>query len=200
MPRRADRFDRTDAVSGRLVGMEPADAHLGNVLGNVALQVMTRVAVAVEAATGLSTVQATALSALANYAEGGSIADLQRSVDLSHSATVRLVDRLAELGLVERRGAEGDRRVAAIHLTVSGRHAVERLRVARQEVLDAFVATLPAATRGTLAPALDLLAASGIAPAPEGIEASRYVCRLCDAQACGHPEGCPVTRAVMRDR
>ena len=64
------------------------DRHLANLVGLVALDVMTRVTTAVEDATGLSMVQATALSALANYAEGGSVDQLRRAVDLSHSATV----------------------------------------------------------------------------------------------------------------
>ena len=64
-------------------------------------------------------VQATAVSALANYADGGSIDMLRRTVDLSHSATVRLVDRLSDAGYVVRRGAE-DGRVSSVHLTARG--------------------------------------------------------------------------------
>ncbi|MBE7163640.1 MAG: MarR family transcriptional regulator, partial [Williamsia herbipolensis] len=89
------------------------DEHLANVLGTVSLRVMTRVAAAVEDATGLTMVQATALSALGVHAgdvrSGASIDQLRRWVELSHSATVRLVDRLVEAGLVERRETASDR-------------------------------------------------------------------------------------------
>ena len=177
--------------------MSTEDRHLANVLGAVSLQVMTRASAAMSAATGLSPVQVVAMVALANYAEGGSTAQLSTSVDLSHSATVRLVDRLVQLGLVERRVGAGDGRVSAVHLTTQGRRTVTRLRRARQTALDEILAGLDEPSRRALAPVLDVLAAAEVVPAPDGIETSRYVCRLCDADACGHPDGCPVTRRVM---
>ena len=177
--------------------MTTEDRHLANVLGAVSLQVTTRTSAAMSAATGLSPVQVVAMVALANYADGGSTAQLGSSVDLSHSATVRLVDRLVQLGLVERRVGAGDGRVSAVHLTSQGRRVVGRIRRARAAALDEVLAGLGEDQRAALAPALDVLAAAEVAPAPDGIETSRYVCRLCDADACGHPDGCPVTRRVM---
>lgn len=179
--------------------MSTDDRHLANVLGAVSLQVMTRMSTAMSAATGLSQVQVTALVALANYADGGSTAQLSSSVDLSHSATVRLVDRLVQLGLVERRIGSGDGRVSAVHLTAPGRRAVTRIRRAREAALDEVLASVDARGRAALAPVLDVLAAADVPPAPDGVEASRYVCRLCDSVACGHPDGCPVTRRVLGD-
>ncbi len=176
--------------------MTTEDRHLANVLGAVSLQVMTRTNAATSAATGLSPVQVVGLVALANYADGGSTAQLSDSVDLSHSATVRLVDRLVQLGLVQRRVSAGDGRVSAVHLTPRGRHTVTRIRRAREAALEEMLAGLDEVHRAALVPVLDVLAAADVAPAPAGIEASRYVCRLCDAVACGHPDGCPVTRRV----
>jgi DNA-binding MarR family transcriptional regulator len=48
----------------------------------------------------------------------------------------RLVDRLVEAGLVERRAAGDDRRRIDLSLTARGRRLVKRVETARQEVLD----------------------------------------------------------------
>ena len=70
-----------------------------NVLGAFGLALADRLAAAAEPAGGVSAAEA--LVALAGTAAGGSIDALARIVGLSHSGTVRLVDRL------ERDGAGG---------------------------------------------------------------------------------------------
>ena len=172
---------------------------MANVLGAVALDATTQVGVAIEQATGVSIVQATALSALANYADGQSIDVLRRSVDLTHSATVRLVDRLVELQLVERRAIADDRRVAAIHLTAAGRRTVRKIRRAREQVLADWVARLSRADRAEFARILDKAAARDVA-ATQRIDTADYLCRLCDPVACGHPGRCPITEARRAER
>jgi MarR family transcriptional repressor of emrRAB len=173
---------------------------VANVLGAVALDATTQVGAAIEQVTGVSMVQATALSALANYADGQSIDVLSRSVDLTHSATVRLVDRLAELQLVERRGIAGDRRVAAIHLTAAGRRTVRKVRRAREQVLTDWVARLSRADRTEFARILDKAAARDVAATESRTDNRNYLCRLCDPAACGHPERCPITEAGRAGR
>jgi DNA-binding MarR family transcriptional regulator len=49
----------------------------------------------------------------------------------------RLVDRLVEAGLVERRAAEDDRRRVELKLTRAGRRLAQRAEKARQELFDA---------------------------------------------------------------
>ena len=46
--------------------------------------------------------------------------------------------------------------------------------------------------------ALSRLAEHLLAGVTTGRASARRVCRLCDADACGHPERCPVTRAADR--
>ena len=53
---------------------------------------------------------------------------LGRRLRIDKSPMVGLVDDLERLGLAERRRADGDRRVQAIHLTASGRTALRRVR------------------------------------------------------------------------
>jgi MarR family transcriptional regulator, negative regulator of the multidrug operon emrRAB len=70
-------------------------------------------------------------------------------VGLSHSATVRMVDRLTEDGLVYRR-AGPDRRSVSILLTAPGRRTAERLRREREATLARLIAPLEPEERRTL--------------------------------------------------
>ena len=142
--------------------------------------------------------QATTLSALANYADGHSIDALRRAVGLTHSAAVRLVDRLVELGLVERRGIATDRRVAAVHLTPAGRRTVRRIRGARAAVLDEWLGRLSRTDQVALGRILDRAAGAGVDPRDAARDGADYLCRLCDPAACGHPHACPVTQGAAR--
>lgn len=173
------------------------ERHLANVLGAFALDVVSRVEAAVGEGTGLSAVEATALSALANLGGPGlSVEQLRAVVGLSQSATVRLVDRLVERRLVRRRTSPQDRRVTSVQLSAAGHRIVVRMRELRLAVLDECVAPLSPQQRTQLTPLLDELIATGIEPGPAGGQAAGFRCRLCDPNACGHPEGCPVTVAV----
>src|SRR5947208_6967587 len=99
-----------------------------NLLGALALAVDDRMADAVVAAAGHSVTAATALSALDHLRvlEAPSIERLSQALGLTHSGTVRLVDRLEEGGYARRqRGADG--RSAAVLLTPAGRGAAARV-------------------------------------------------------------------------
>jgi DNA-binding MarR family transcriptional regulator len=66
----------------------------------------------------------------------------------------RLVDRLVEAGLVERRGAEDDRRRIVLSLTARGRRLEKRIGAAREEALELGHALIG---DRDLEPALELL-------------------------------------------
>nr|WP_261399120.1 MarR family transcriptional regulator [Leisingera daeponensis] len=66
---------------------------------------------------------------------------LSRLLDLTHTGTVRLVDRLAEDGLVRRQAAEHDRHSVALFLTEAG-------QAARENILRERLAALEAVTGG----------------------------------------------------
>jgi DNA-binding MarR family transcriptional regulator len=153
-----------------------------NVLGACALAVTARLR------TGAADA---ALVALSDWLGGTTIDGLARVLDLSHSGAVRLVDRLEREGRVERRsGADG--RSVAVHLTPAGMAAAEALREAREAALVAVLGPLDAGERAQLTGLLGRLL-GGMTP---DRAAARRTCRLCDAQACGHPDHCPVTQAV----
>src|ERR671915_1421545 len=93
-----------------------------NLLGAVSLAVSDRVRAAAERGAAQGGSAPAALVSLAGYLDGSPIDTVRSPLRLSHSATVRLVDRLVEGGLARRR--EGpDRRSVAVELTPAGRAA-----------------------------------------------------------------------------
>ena len=84
---------------------------------------------------------AAALVALHGTSSGGTIDALAGRIGLSHSGAVRLVDRLAGDGLVERRRG-ADQRSAALVLTPQGRRAARRVLSRREANLANFLVVL----------------------------------------------------------
>jgi MarR family transcriptional repressor of emrRAB len=166
-----------------------------NLVGALGLAIADRLAeAAAEPVGGGSAAQA--LVTLHGGGAGASIDALARVVGLTHSGTVRLVDRLVHAGLVERR-AGADQRSTALYPTPAGRRAARRVLARREAAVQSVLAPLTRAERETLALLTErLLRELG----PE-----RRVCRLCDREACGRGRGrCPVVRggtgAVLRSR
>jgi DNA-binding MarR family transcriptional regulator len=163
-----------------------------NLLGALSLTVSDRLRLATEAAAGTGGSAPAALVSLAGYLEGSPIDSLRTPLGLTHSASVRVVDRLVASGLA-RRSRGGDRRSVAVELTATGRSAAERALAARREVLERALDALTDAERAEL----EALHAKLLTALTESRAAAGNICRLCDAQACGHEQGvCPVTRGA----
>ena len=165
-----------------------------NLVGALAVALSDRVAEAAVRAGGHGASGPAALTALNGPAGGASIDGLRRIVGLTHSGAVRLVDRLAAAGLVERR-VGADQRSVALWLTPAGRRAARRVLAQREAVVEAALAGLPAADRAALVRAAERILPA-LAGGPEG---ERRVCRLCDSEACGRPAGrCPMQVASVK--
>ena len=126
-------------------------------------------------------------------AGGASIDSLARILGLTHSGTVRLVDRLAAAQLVERRiGA--DARAVSLHLTPAGRRVARRVAAAREAALEQVLAPLSERQREQLNSLLSAMFQGLAADAESG----RRVCRLCDTEGCGRRRGdCPVSNRQL---
>ena len=163
-----------------------------NLLGSVALAVADRVRDAAERGASQGGSAPAALVSLAGYLDGSPIDAVRGPLGLTHSATVRVVDRLAAAGLARR--SEGtDRRSVAVELTPAGRSAAAEAVRARGEALEEALAGLDPGERAELA----RLHAKVLATLTDGRAAAGNICRLCDSHACGHEEGrCPVTQAA----
>jgi DNA-binding MarR family transcriptional regulator len=164
-----------------------------NLLGALSLAVADRIRVGAETQAQNGGAVPAALVALRTFLDGCSIAELSSVLGLSHSATVRLVDRLEERALASRRAGE-DRRAVALHLLPAGRAAASAILTARTEAIEELLGGLPVAERRKLAELMEKLLATLVATGAH----RGHVCRLCDPDACGHWTGtCPVTEAPL---
>jgi DNA-binding MarR family transcriptional regulator len=174
-----------------VIGDETTGA-VANVFGALAVAVTDRISTAVAAAAGQSVSAAAALSALHHFPDPPNLDRLGQVLGLTHSGAVRLVDRLAEAGLVVRSpGADGRTRVLA--LTPAGRAVAERVTAARTDALAGLLADLAPDEHRTL----HGLAGRLMAALVRTKEGGAWTCRLCDLRACGRPAGrCPAATAA----
>jgi len=167
-------------------------ARTANLVGAFALAAAERGGGAIGGATGRPASDTAALVVLATTLRGASQDVLAQVLGLTQSGSVRLVDRLARDGLVERRPGH-DGRTHAIVPTAAGAAAAQRALGARHAATAAILGALDDAEREQLTVLTDKLLG-----AMTQTRADAYrICRLCDPGVCGHDAGrCPVTRAA----
>lgn len=181
-----------------------SDSRLANLLAATALGLTDRLHELGSDFAGTDPAAATALVALLDFSPHGSLRRLSQALGLTHSGTVRLVDRLAEAGLVRRESGQ-DQRSRAVVLTKEGRATALALRARRRSAAAALLEGLTAAQRAELTRACEVLIvnitrqrlarrAAGSAPAGGAL------CRWCDFNDCGRPAGsCPAARAAAAE-
>lgn len=174
---------------------DPAErARAANLLGALALEVAERGARQARAHPNATTSSLAALNLIGAYA-GCSNSALARALGLSHTATVRLVDKLEAAGLVTS-GTGADRRAVALHLTPEGVERVRAAITARRRDVDDLLAILPADDVAHLARIAGVLLAAMV----ESGDDADHLCRLCDENSCPDAR-CPVhSRAVALER
>jgi DNA-binding MarR family transcriptional regulator len=156
-----------------------------NLLGALSLAITDRLLVELKEHSRQNDTSASALNVI-GYAEGCTNGQLGAALQLSHSATVRLLDKLSEAGFVDvRRGL--DKRSVAIFLTAAGRDRARSVVQTRNHALAELVALLVPEQRDQLnAIAETLLEKMTQAPAD-----ALHICRLCDERICPQDQ-CPV--------
>ena len=170
----------------------PAIDQTANLLGALSLLLADRMADAMGEAGGRPESAAAALGALLHFLDRPAVDLLRQVLGLTSSGTVRLVDRMAESGYVER-GPGGDGRSTSVTLTQAGQAAAHRVAAARAGVLEDALAGLPHGDRDELRRILGTMLA-GLMRGPGAV---RWMCRLCDTGACrGAAGGCPVGNAA----
>ncbi len=169
-------------------------AYANNLLGALSLALTDRVAAALEATLGAGGNAGAALLSIGTR-PGESIDQLSRVLGLTHSATVRMVDRLEQRGWVRRdrggRGGGRDGRTAALTLTATGRSAFRRLLKARKTALNQVTGVLGDRENETLQKLLTKMLAS----LPDDGAEARHLCRMCEHGVCVGAR-CPVGSAV----
>lgn len=160
-----------------------------NLLGAFALASSDRLRTATENASRTAAAAPAALVTIAMY-PGCTIQRLARALHITHSGSVRLVDRLESEGLVRRRPGS-DARSIALELSAAGRRAAEQALAARRDAMAEILELLDEGERTRFVRMLE--------KALDGMTCSRLdahsICRLCDEPACERLF-CPVDRAA----
>jgi MarR family transcriptional repressor of emrRAB len=161
---------------------------LENIFGAMSLALVDKMEKAFGAETGLGPSAVAAVIQIGSN-PGLSIEVLRRTIALSHSATVRLIDHLVEQGLVLRdSGIDGDRRSKALHLTEAGTAVFQRNLAARRAVIDRAVGVLSAEETQALGALVEKLLPALVDLGDD----QNVVCRICDESVCVR-ERCPIS-------
>lgn len=157
-----------------------------NLLGALVTAVNDRMQWQAEQAIGLGGQIPAALVTIGhNYGE--SVEFLSGILQMSHSGCVRLVDKLDEMGLIERRPGK-DRRSLSLYLTPKGRDLKREVLRARREALNFFFETLDGQQQRTLVGLMEVMLTAITHCKSE----ADIICRLCEEQVCAQSH-CPVT-------
>jgi MarR family transcriptional repressor of emrRAB len=161
-----------------------------NLLGALACEISERLGEQLKSHPNQTDSSAAALNVIGFY-EGCSNVALSRALKLSHTATVRLVDKLEAAGLVKSKTGE-DRRSVALSLTDAGRAHVKTMLKDRCVSLGHLVDKLSAKQQIQLESIMEIL----LRALTISTEEADYICRLCDEIAC--PQGtCPVHQEAL---
>ena len=165
--------------------MKPSELRDLNVIGAFALALVDNFKGAMQ---DLADGNESACSALVVIGQesGLSVDRLSKVLRLSQPGTVRLVDRLAEAKLVERKTGS-DRRTVALRLTDAGKRQVKSLMIGRQHALLEALHGLDDWERSTLS-AIASKVLRGLEHS--AVECDRR-CRLCDDAVCPD-QTCPM--------
>lgn len=165
-------------------------ARTANLLGALSATLGDHAAVAFSGHPNQTDTAVAALK-LVSEAEGCSNGELARALGLSHPATVRLLDRLEQAALVERRPGT-DRRAVAVHTTLEGRRRVRAAVSARGLALQDAIAALSPRQRHQL----DAIASTLLTELTTSPSQAAHICRLCDGKSCP-AAACPVHQRAL---
>jgi len=155
-----------------------------NIFGAFALMISDDI---VRASSSRAPEAGPAASALALLAHkpGLSIRMLAVGVGLSHAGTVRLVDRLAFEGLIERRDHSTDGRTRSLYLTSAGEVASDQVLAARDQVIAEGLSALDPSEMKILSEIAERVLRARL----ENLDQSYRICRLCCYEGCTN---CPI--------
>ena len=155
-----------------------------NLLGALTRAVSDRVEAGLRANLNRSGEAASAVVFL-GYTPGISVEILRQVLSLSHPGTVRLIDRLVDDGLVERRKTE-DGRVVALHLTRNGDKLRTELLNVRNDLLETALNSLSKEERKDFG----RLIAKVLSTLPQTELDKHHICRQCSVSLCS--SDCPI--------
>lgn len=158
---------------------------LENLVGALGLAISDTMANSFEGACELSD-SAPAALILIRCNPDTRIEALARYLGLSHSGTVRLVDRLERQGWVAREACE-DLRAVVLVLTKAGEKMTDKLVENRSRSIQQAMEGFSVTERKTLEKLVSRMLVNLVPDKP----AADHVCRLCDSEVC-EKDGCPL--------
>lgn len=164
-------------------------ARSDNLVGALGLALADGLNATLAAGSGLRLPDAAVLNAI-GQAPGSTIESVRGVLGITHGGVVRIVDRLAAVGLVERRPGV-DARSLALHLTPAGTARWHEQTAARSRWLARVVRDVPIEVR----PHLDAVVAALLTALTPDDTTAEITCRLCDESVCPQRR-CPVTLAA----
>lgn len=156
-----------------------------NLLHAMATAINDRQVSAMTEAAGLGPSAVAVILTLGQY-DRQSISEIAAVTALSHSAAVRLVDRLERDGLITRARKQQGRSVP-VSLTVKGRRTYTDLRRAQSSALSDILAPLSEEEKAQLVHLAERL----LEPMATDRNAKDHICRYCDESVCLQGK-CPV--------
>jgi len=161
-----------------------------NLLAAMALGIADRIRETIEADAEHGAMASAALNTV-GFFPGESISVLSKTLKLSHSATVRLVDGLAGKGLLERNKGR-DSRSVVLSLTRTGKRGFDRLREKRRKAIAEIIDVLSKNEQTQLTRLVEKLLDRLTRDRASG----DFICRFCEIEACPQ-DRCPVHRKVL---
>ncbi|MGC1457739.1 MAG: MarR family transcriptional regulator [Steroidobacteraceae bacterium] len=166
-----------------------ADARTANLLGAFLTGLHDHMSSRLEQESLIAGDGPAALVAIA-YNEGRTVEFLRKTLTLSHSWTVRVVEKLEKAGLVHKKTGT-DKREVALFLTDQGKRKVQGIVRARRRCLDEVLAVLPVKDHKKLTTMLERM----LAFLTGDDDSAEAICKLCEVDVCPQNR-CPVTLAV----
>jgi DNA-binding MarR family transcriptional regulator len=162
-----------------------------NLLGALACEIAERLDSRLRYHPNQTDSSSAALNIIGFY-EGCSNRTLSLALKLSHTATVRLVDKLEQAGYVK--SAQGsDRRTVALFLTAAGRARAREIVEDRCAALGEIVGALTDRQQSQLEKLLETM----LKTLTTGAAEADHICRLCDEIACP-ADACPVHLTALQ--
>jgi DNA-binding MarR family transcriptional regulator len=163
---------------------------LANIFGAMALSVATDMESAIEKSTSHSVSHCAALLAVVQQ-PGLSIDELRQILQLSHSGTVRVVDRLVVADLVRREPGR-DGRTLGLTATRAGVRSFEAIAERRLERLRVALKNLTQEEKSLLG----VISAKLLHGSASSYTQAQRICRLCNHSVCFGRGGCPVADGI----
>lgn len=163
-----------------------------NLIGTLALKIHDLQMNAAVEVSDLSPTACACLISVAHQDTPQTISDIAAICNLSHSAAVRLVERLEISGYVFRTTLPSDQRKVYIDLTAEGYEMRDAILSARRSAIEPVLTKFSPSDWKVIEWAAGII----LADMTESRLESEQMCRLCDADACGGTK-CPVEKKAM---